>query len=132
MTVPVKHISISIERPNNEVYQFASSPENFPKWLAFIKSMSKESGNTWRAETDMGPTSIKLIPANDLGIIDHTVTLEDGTIVHNPLRVIQNKTGSEVIFTLFQMPEKTNEEFEADSDLVKADLATLKKILEND
>ena len=123
-------ISISINHPREKVYQFASNPENFPKWLAFVKSVSKKSDRVWNAESDLGKIEIELSPENEFGIIDHTVKLPDGTKVYNPLRVIENGEGSEVIFTLFKMPNKTDEEVNADSKLVKADLKTLKDILE--
>ena len=130
MTLPVKNISISINRSKEDVYQYASDPENFPKWLAFVKSISKKSDTIWEAETSMEKIEIDFTKKNEFGIIDHTAKLPDGTTVNNPLRAIANKNGSEVVFTLFQMPGKTDNEFEHDADLVKTDLSTLKKILE--
>jgi uncharacterized membrane protein len=53
MTYPVKNISISINKPAAEVYSFASNPENFPKWIDFIKSMSSQ-GDIWIGKTDLG------------------------------------------------------------------------------
>jgi len=32
MTFMAKHISVSINRPATQVYEFASNPENLPKW----------------------------------------------------------------------------------------------------
>lgn len=130
MTSQTITISISIYNSKEKVYQFASNPENFPKWLAFIQSVSKKSDRVWNAESDLGKIEIELSPENEFGIIDHKVKLPDGTKVYNPLRVIENGEGSEVIFTLFKMPNKTDEEVNADSELVKADLKTLKDILE--
>ncbi|MFD1602618.1 hypothetical protein ACFSJW_20215 [Flavobacterium artemisiae] len=130
MTFQTTTISISINNSREKVYQFASNPENFPKWLAFVKSVSKKSDAIWTAESDLGKIEIELTPKNEFGIIDHTVTLPDGAKVHNPLRVIENGKGSEVTFTLFKLPAKTDEEFNADSDLVKEDLQTLKNLLE--
>ena len=131
MTRPVKNVSISINSSKEQVYQFASNPENFPRWLAFVKSVSRKSENVWNAETTIGQIEIQFVPANEFGIIDHLVKLQDGTEVSNPLRVIGNDKGSEVIFTLFQMPGKTERDIEEDAGLVEADLATLKRILEN-
>lgn len=130
MTFQTTNISISIDNSKERVYQFASNPENFPKWLAFVKSVSKKSNTLWNAESDLGNIEIELTPVNEFGIIDHKVKLPDGTQVYNPLRVIENGKGSEVIFTLYKMPDKTEEEFNADANLVKADLKVLKDILE--
>lgn len=130
MTFPTNNISISIDNSKENVYQFASNPENFPKWLAFVKSVSKKSDRIWNAKTDLGEIEIELSPENDFGIIDHTVKLPNGAKVSNSLRVIENGKGSEVIFTLFKMPNKTDKEFNDDANLVKADLKKLKNILE--
>ena len=131
MTYPVKNISISINKPADEVFQFASNPENFPDWVAFIKSMTKKEENIWTAETDLGNIKIEFVPKNNFGIIDHLVTLPDGSIVNNPMRVITNGKGSELIFTLFWMPDRTEEEFNQDAKLVEGDLKKIKTILEN-
>ena len=47
MTFQTTNISISIDNSKERVYQFASNPENFPKWLAFVKSVSKKSNTIW-------------------------------------------------------------------------------------
>lgn len=129
---PVNIISIKIERTKDEVYQFASNPENFPQWLGFVKSIKKISGDSWKAETTMGSVTIDLFPENKLGVIDHNVTLPDKTVVHNSLRVMENGTGSKVVFVLFEMPGKTEADYKKDTDSVRADLNKLKKIMESD
>ena len=131
MTFKSTYISISINIPRDKVYQFASNPENFSKWLAFVKSVSKQTDTIWSAESDLGKIEIELSPKNEFGIIDHVVKLPDGTKVYNPLRVIKNGEGSEVTFTLFKLPETTDKDFAVDAESVKADLQTLKDILES-
>src|SRR5688500_8695191 len=129
-TYPVKNIHISINRPASDVYQFVSNPENFPKWVKFVKSISKQ-GESWMAESELGTLKIKFTPKNDFGIIDHDVTLPNGETVTNPMRVLRNNKGSEFIFTLFRMPGRTDQEYEADAKAVSADLQQLKTILES-
>ncbi|HRP57205.1 hypothetical protein [Agriterribacter sp.] len=130
MAYPVKNISISIDKSADKVYQFASSPENFPLWVEFIKSMTKETENLWLAETDLGNIKIQFVPKNEFGIIDHLVILPDTSTVNNSMRVIDNGTGSELVFTLFWMPNRTEEEFNQDAKLVEKDLTKIKTILE--
>lgn len=132
MPYPVKNISIFINKPAGEVYQFASNPENFPVWVAFIKSVTKENENIWLAETDLGNIKIEFVPKNNFGVIDHVVTLPDGSAVNNPIRVITNGKGAELVFTLFWMHGRTEEEFNQDAKLVESDLQKLKKILESE
>jgi hypothetical protein len=129
MTYPVKNISISINKSAVEVYRFTSNPENFPKWIDFIKSMTNQ-GEFWVGKTDIGDIKIKFAPANDFGIVDHQVTLTDGTTVNNPMRAIANNKGCEFTFTLFWMPNRTEKEFNEDAKAVTRDLQKLKEILE--
>ena len=130
MTYPIKNISISINCSQEKVYDFASNPANFPDWLAFLKAISKKSDTIWNAETDLGNIEIEFVPKNEFGIIDHTVILPDGSKIKNVLRVIENGDGSEVVFTLFRLAEKTEKEFNDDANLVAEDLKTIKNILE--
>jgi hypothetical protein len=46
------------------------------------------------------------------------------------MRVVPNGSGSEVIFTLFQSPDMSEEEYSEDVRLVEHDLRTLKDVLE--
>lgn len=130
MTYPVKNISISINSPKDSIYEFASNVANFPKWIAFVKTTSQQSEDRWFAETDLGQIEIAMTPKNMLGILDHSVKTQDGTVVQNALRVIANDKGSEVIFTLFRMPGKTEANFEKDANAVQGDLETLKRVME--
>ena len=63
-------------------------------------------------------------------MLDHDVTLPSGETVHNPLRVIRDGDGCEVVFTIRQRPEMTDEDFNRDADAVAEDLATLKSVVE--
>ena len=113
-TYPVKNINVSINKPAADVYRFASNPENFPKWVEFVRSVKKD-GDYWIGETTLGQLRIKFTPANDFGIIDHHVTLPDGKTVYNPMRVLDNNEGCEFIFTLFRMPGRTDKEYNDDA-----------------
>lgn len=132
MKSPVNIISIKIEKPKDDVFKFAANPENFPQWLAFVKSITKISGDSWKAETTMGPAVIDFFPENKLGVIDHNVTLPDKSVVRNSLRVIENGAGSKVVFVLFEMQGKTQADYKKDADAVRADLNKLKHIMETD
>jgi hypothetical protein len=123
-------LSMQINRPPAEVYQFASNPENLPMWVrSFCLSVNK-SGDDWFMETPTGQVGIRFVPANEFGVLDHVVTLPDGRSILNPMRVIPNGDGSEVLFTLFQLPEMSDEQFTQDAGMVEADLKSLKDVLE--
>lgn len=69
-------------------------------------------------------------PANAFGVLDHDVTLPSGEVFHNPMRVLRDGDGCEVVFTLRRQSGLSDEEFARDEAAVAADLATLKRLLE--
>ena len=123
-------ITCSINKPPATVFEFASNPENLPKWvLSFCMSVRK-SGDEWQMETPTGWVGIRFVAVNDYGVLNHVVTLPDGQSILNPVRVVANDIGSEVMFTLFQLLGMSDEQFAKDAGMVEADLQTLKAVLE--
>lgn len=127
----VHHISISIARPPAEVYAFAGNPRNLPRWAAGLaRSEVRRDGDAWVADGPFGKVRIQFVGENELGVLDHDVTLESGETVHNPMRVVPNGEGSEFIFTLIRRPGMSDEQFAEDREAVEKDLRTLKDLLE--
>jgi carbon monoxide dehydrogenase subunit G len=130
MIFPSRTLSISIDRPPDEVYDFISNPENLPKWAAGLcKSVSKTNAD-WIAETPQGPMKIRFVEKNDFGILDHYVNPAPGVEVYVPIRVLPNGSGSEVIFTIVRSLDMSDEKFAEDIGLVERDLRTLKNVVE--
>ena len=103
-----------IDRPASEVYAYASDPARASEWAAGMDSTAE----------------VTRTPQNEYGILDHDVHLPSGETVHVPMRVTVDGAGSEVIFTIRPQPGMTEQDMERDADAVRADLATLKKIME--
>ena len=126
-----EHISITIDRPAAEVYDLAADPLNLPRWAAGLAGATVErDGDRWFTDSPMGRVTFTFAPRNPFGVLDHDVTLPSGETVHNPLRVISDGDGCEVVFTLRQRPGVTDEEFEQDARAVATDLAALKSLVE--
>lgn len=85
-----RHVSASISRPTDEVYDFSSNPENLPLWASGLSGAIK-----------------------------------------NPMRVFPNNDGSELVFTLYQRPGMSDNDFTSDEEQIKSDLARLKTLIEN-
>jgi hypothetical protein len=128
----VKHLSIAIARSPADVYAFAVEPSHLPRWASGLAGGIRHEAGAWIADSPMGQVRVAFAPRNSLGVLDHDVTLPTGAVVHNPLRVVPNAHGAEVIFTLFQLPGMTDAQFDADARLVAHDLETLKQVLETD
>jgi hypothetical protein len=122
-------LTVSIGAEPAQVYDFVSDPRNLPRW-SFFQSATR-SGDWWVMGTPEGPVELRFVAANELGVLDHYVKLGSGMEIQVPMRVIPNGEGSEVIFTLFQAPDMSDEEFAQDAQQVKHDLATLKGVLED-
>jgi hypothetical protein len=125
------NISISIERDPRDLYEFASRPQNFPRWATGLATNLEPEGDHWVAHSPDGPVRVRFTPPNDFGVLDHHVTLPDGTEIYVPMRVVANGSGSEAIFTLYRTPGMTDEILARDIGLVTTDLATLKGLLES-
>jgi uncharacterized membrane protein len=130
MSYKSRHISISINRSADEVYEFASNHENLPKWAAGLSGSVKNINGVWIAESPMGTVKVKFADKNKFGILDHDVTLSSGETFYNPMRVFPNKDGSELIFTLYQRPGMSDKDFRNHEEQIKEDLERLKGLVE--
>jgi hypothetical protein len=112
------------------VYDFVSDARNLPRWAtAFVRSVRPANG-AWIIDTPLGEMGFRFVERNAFGVLDHVVTLASGEVTLNPMRVLPNDDGSEVIFTLFQAPDMSDLQFVEDVSSVEGDLRTLKKLLE--
>ena len=67
--------------------------------------------------------------SRDFGIRDIT-SRSAASDIYIPMRAIANGTGSEVIFTLFRLPDTTADAFARDAEWVERDVHALKAPLE--
>jgi hypothetical protein len=130
MTEQSRHVSEHIDRPVDAVYDYVADPANMAEWAAGLGISLKQVDGQWFVEQADGRAGLAFAPRNDLGVLDHYVTLESGEVVYAPMRVIADGDGSEVIFTVRRRPGMTDPGFEADAGAVAADLARLKRLLE--
>ena len=131
-TYTSRHIVETIDRDPADVYAYVSDPRTLPAWASGLSTTISLVDDEWVAESDLGRITVEFAPDNPYGVLDHVVTLPDGTQVTNPLRVVANGDGSDVVFSLFQLPPADLDAFEADAAAVTRDLARLKVLLESD
>jgi len=125
-----KHLSETIARSAAEVYEYASDPANLPEWASGLGSSAEHVDGQWFVDSPDGRLTIVFAERNDYGILDHDVTLPSGETVSNPMRVIADGDGCEVVFTLRRQPGMTDADYARDEGLVRADLRALKQLLE--
>jgi uncharacterized protein YndB with AHSA1/START domain len=126
-----RHVSVVIRRSPRDVYEFAVDPGNLPQWAGGLAGAEvTQDGERWWTDSPTGRVSFMFAERNGLGVLDHDVTLPDGKVVHNPMRVLSHPDGAEVVFTLRQLTEVSDADFKRDAVMVADDLARLKALLE--
>lgn len=130
MTWPVQHITQSIDAAQSDVAAVAGDPRRLPEWAAGLSSGIREKDGRWFTDSPMGAVEVAFVGPVEHGILDHDVTLPDGTVFHNPLRVLANDDGSEVVFSLFRLPGVSDADYAADAETIRGDLLRLKRLLE--
>jgi Polyketide cyclase / dehydrase and lipid transport len=130
MSTESRHLTIAIDRPAAEVYAYARDPAHLPDWAAGLAAGIRLERGEWVADSPMGRVLVRFVPVNEYGVLDHDVVLPSGQSVTNPVRVLADGAGSEVVFTLRRQPGTTDEEWAADTAAVTADLESLRRVLE--
>jgi len=111
---PSLHLGILVARAADEVYAYVADPAHLPRWAAGVTAA----------------TDVRFVPPNEHLVLDHDVTLPDGSVTRNAMRVLPDGDGCEVVFTLRRAPGTSDEAYDADAAAVRSDLATLKRLLE--
>ena len=130
MTWPVVHVSRSLDHDVETVCRVAGDPAALPSWAAGLSAGIRQEEGRWVTDSPMGVVEVAFTGPVEQGILDHDVTLPDGSVVRNPFRVVGNDRGSEAVFTLFQRDGVSTADFEADADAVRRDLDRLAALLD--
>lgn len=125
MSWPARHISRFIARRPAEVCAFLADHRNLPKWAAGLSAGVSVDNGVLVSESPMGTVQVRFAAGAEHGVFDHDVTLPDGTTFHNPLRVLKNDEGSEVVFTLYRRAGVSDEAYEKDAATIASDLERL-------
>lgn len=125
------HIAQHVRCSAGRAYAYARDPANLPVWAAGLGGAIALVDGQWRVPSPDGDVVVEFVHDNDLGVLDHTVVLPDGTSVYNPLRVLPDGDGCEVVFTLRRRPAMSDDDFARDAAAVAQDLRTLQRVLED-
>lgn len=125
-------ITLEIAVPATEVYRCVRDPAQLPLWAAGISKSVSVIDEVWHVDTgtELGTVQLAFCPDNSFGVLDHIVTLPNGQSQNNPMRVVANGTGCELMFTVFQSEGMSDEDFVKDIQAVTRDLKTIKTLLE--
>ncbi len=113
------------------VYDFARQMENLPLWASGLATGIEQRDGQWFTDSPMGKVQVEMVPANPYGVLDHDVTLPDGTTVHNAFRVTPcGDEASLLSFVVLRLEGVSQADFDADVAHVRKDLAALQLLLE--
>ncbi len=123
-------VSVSIMRKPEDVYEFISDLNNWPKFSDFAKKLENIQGK-WITHTDQG--DIEIIPHfnKKLLLLDSVCVLASGEEQFIPYRVVKNGEGSELIMTNYQGKTSSDEDYQQQLQWMKDELENVKRLLEN-
>ncbi len=122
--------TITIAAPPKAVFDFVANPENLPKWaVVFCRGLRRE-GSRWIVTTPEGHMAIRYESDAKSGMIDMYVTVSPGVDSPAFSRVLANGDGSEYVFTFFQPPGLSDEDFRSQTEALKKELGVLRRLLE--
>ena len=125
-----RHVSVVVSASPEQVYAFAAEPDNLHRWASGLaQAQVRRDGDLLQVQSPMGIVTVQFVGPNTLGVLDHTVTLPDGTATLNPVRVVPHPEGAEIVFTVRQLA-MTVDEFAHDCRTVAGDLARLAGLVE--
>jgi len=130
MPIVSRHLSVWIDRPAEDVYDYVIDPAHVPEWAPGLTTRIEQVDGRWFIDMGGRRAELAFATRNPFGVLDHRVTMPSGEVFDNPMRVTPAGDGSEVVFTIRQAPGVSDEDFARDMGLVQADLDRLKRLVE--
>jgi uncharacterized protein YndB with AHSA1/START domain len=127
-----RHIAVHIDRPADDVYEYVSDPANLPEWASGLSGSIEPIEGEWVSQSPMGQVIVRFADRNGFGVADHEVVLPGGQTFHNPLRVLADGAGSEIVFSLHRADGVSDDDYERDAATIVKDLETVRGILESE
>lgn len=122
-------VSVTIDRPPQEVYDYLVDPRHLPVWAAGLAKSVEERDGQWVVDSGEGEWVVEFVPDNRYFVADHVVTQPDGSTQLNPMRVLPNGDGSEVTFTLYRAEQPDDAAWAALVGTISKDLMALREAL---
>lgn len=119
-----------VNAPAQAVYAFARRMDHLPRWASGLASGIAQRDGHWVAQSPMGEVTVAMAPENPFGVLDHDVTLPDGTTVHNALRVTPCGARSLLVFVVLRTQGMDQARFDADIAHVQKDLQALARLMD--
>ncbi|OYX57163.1 MAG: hypothetical protein B7Y93_03215 [Micrococcales bacterium 32-70-13] len=119
----------------SEAMAVAADFGRLPEWAAgFASGVQRDerddTGRSWLVDAPFGRVQAVFEVDVERGILDHDVTMPDGSVVHNRLRIETAVEGCAAVFTLVRRPGMSDADIVADVTAVTDDLRRLRALCE--
>ena len=125
---PSHTVGVTVAADPATVYDYLIDPRNLPAWATGLAKAVYYRDGQWVVDSGNGEWIVEYVERNALGVADHLVTQPDGSQQLNPMRVLPNGDGSEVLFTLFRAEALDDEHWQELIATITADLQTLRDL----
>lgn len=125
-------ISVSIQRPYAEVYDFLADQANFARWAINPDSiMEPLGGNEWLVDIPRGRSIIRFTARNPHGVLDYSVRLQNEAGAYTtPVRLVPNEEGADLVLVWFRAQGIDDARFDSEVEWIASDLQRLKSLIE--
>lgn len=122
--------SVSVGAPPRFTWGVLARVEDWPRFSPFATEVRRTSATTFTVAGPQGDVVLASDFDERLLLLDHTVTLSDGTQVRIPYRVAPNHRGSELIMTNVKSPGDSVDEYEEQLRWMRTELDGAKRFVE--
>ena len=123
--------AVDIQAPFERVFGFLANPINWPRYAVVnLRSVSPGEHGWFKMVTKFGHGEIRVNPVKELGIIDHDWRDPQANWTV-PARIVGNGDGVTVMFTVFQPPIMTGEQFDQAMKEMDLEMNKLREVLES-
>lgn len=123
-------LSVTIAAAPQEVFDYVSDLQNMPLWAVNYCQRVRQEGDRWIATTPFGEIETTVEADAEYGIVDFHSQAGPDVDVLTPTRVVLNGEQTEYIFTFFQYPSMSDQEFQAGQKSLQEELNLLKRLVE--
>lgn len=129
---PSRTISVTLNRPYDEVYAFMSNPANLSRWTGGVlhAPLEQVEGNLWRTVYEDNSVDLEFTPINPFGIIDLQVRGRGMADRRYWARLFPNGEGTELCCTILQHADEPDAKFQSDFEWLRSDLMILKTFID--
>lgn len=124
----VKYVDIAASP--EQVYTFLADPMNWPQYAVVnLRSVNPGKDGWFNVVTKFGQGEIKIIPVQELGVLDH-IWKDPQASWTVFARVVPNGEGATFMMTFFQPPILSDEQFDQAMREMDIEMGQLREILE--